>query len=245
VIARPLGRWRISDVKAVYIPDVHVPYLHEESWESVLAFIKSHRPESVTILGDFLDCYAVSRYDQMPGHPGFNEEITEGLDRLADLRKVHKGALSYLEGNHEQRLTKYIARNAGALNGAMPLIPELLRLADKKILWVPWGTAFSPDGIWLEHGDCSSSKAGYTAHSMIAKRGVFRGVSAHTHRLALVHRTTPMGTQQWAEAGSLCRPEAMEYTIFPDWQLGFTYLSSNGNLTTVLLETVGDQERAS
>ena len=227
----------MSSVQVVFLPDVHVPYQDNVAWGRALQFIKEHQPATVVIMGDFLDCYHISRYDKYPGHASLGEEANIGIEMLKSLCATNATTIYYLEGNHEQRLSKYLVRHAAQLYGIMPTIPSLLHLSDLDIYWIPWGQTFYVDGIWVEHGDCSMSKSGYTAHQMLAKRGVFRGVSAHTHRLALVHYTSAgTVTKQWAEAGCLCNPSAMkEYVLFPDWQQGFIWSDETKQLHTELL----------
>ena len=227
----------VGNVQRIFIPDMHVPYMDMNAWEEVLAFVIREHPLGATFLGDGMDCYTVSRYDKSPGRPSLLQEANEMKERLRQFMSYLRSTdVDYVEGNHEQRLRKYIMRHAPELSGLEPTIPGILGLADLGIRWVPWGVPNVVDGVWTEHGDCSGSKSGYTAHKMLTKRGVRRGVSAHTHKLALVHineGTQP--TRQWAEAGSLCLTAPMEYTIYPDWQRGFVWLDMQGNLHTEVL----------
>lgn len=229
------------ETDAVFLPDCHVPYEDLYAWDKALRFIEDSGAEGVVLLGDFLDMYGVSRYDKAAGHAPIAEEIERGKSRLTELRRSFGGPILYCEGNHEQRLEKYITRNAAALAGLPGLtIPELLDLERYNIQWSPWGddTNIRAEGVWVEHGDCSAAKSGYTAHAMLNKRVADRGVSAHTHRLGHVFRTVQGHTREWVEAGCLCNRDAMKYyTLYPDWQLGLAYLDRRGKLGVYSLDT--------
>lgn len=221
---------------------MHIPYHDKGVWERALDRIVASRPATIVLLGDFIDCYHVSRYDKASGHQKFEEELSVAREHLNTLLECGRRArVIYLEGNHEQRLEKYIIRNAPELSGLQsgggPLsIPSLLGLSGRGIEWVPWGQQATVEGIALEHGDCAQAKAGYTAQSMLDRRSARRGVSAHTHRLAHVFRTVQDGVREWVESGCMQRRDSQAYRLYPDWQYGLSYLDEDDRLCIRSLE---------
>jgi hypothetical protein len=93
----------------------------------------------VVILGDYLDVYGCSFHEKhFDVKWDFHEEIHAGIERLKELRsKYPKSKITYLEGNHEFRLTRWMWRNAKELFGFIDL-PTLLTLDDLDIQWVPY-----------------------------------------------------------------------------------------------------------
>jgi predicted phosphodiesterase len=135
-----------SDVRAfgkpgqtwLFLPDTHVPYHDARAWQLALAVAAELKPDGVCILGDFLDCYSVSFHSKSAGRVSkLADEIDDTRKCLDDLEAVTPNAERvFVEGNHEHRLTRYIAGQASALSGLAGLtFREALRL---EWAWIPY-----------------------------------------------------------------------------------------------------------
>ena len=222
------------EVKTVFLPDIHVPYHSKYAVYQALDFIDEVQPERTVILGDFVDCYGVSRYDKKPGHPSLVDEMKVGRKLLKRIKAAGGGVeVVLLEGNHERRVELYIQQNAKGLVGIEGLtVPSLLGLEELDIDWVPFAGEFSVDGYRAEHGDCTGPKSGTTAMKMLEKRGC-SGVSAHSHRLGHVFHTNYSHSLEWAELGCLVDFKAigMAYAgVGPNWQWGLGYTTGDDSL---------------
>lgn len=75
--------------------------------------------DEIVLLGDYADFHSVSRHPKDPTLPQILEKeiesVNEGLDQLDKLFSHSKKV--YLEGNHEQRLERYLFEKAPALFG--------------------------------------------------------------------------------------------------------------------------------
>ena len=122
----------------LFLPDTHVPYHDARAWQLALAVAAELKPDGVCILGDFLDCYSVSFHSKSAGRVSkLADEIDDTRKCLDDLEAATPNAERvFVEGNHEHRLTRYIAGQASALSGLAGLtFREALRL---EWAWIPY-----------------------------------------------------------------------------------------------------------
>lgn len=218
----------------LFIPDLQIPDQNKKAVEALFKFIPDYKPDRVHILGDLVNFTRVGKYEVL-GEFGvtINDEKDEAvkfLKRLTHTVRDYKpnAEIDYYEGNHEQRIKKYLARNADALtdlrtdSGDYVLsVQNLFGLRELGINWVEYFQSGDVGGVRVEHGDVTRAKSGYTGQAMIEKRGR-SGVSVHTHRLAFITKNQGGDVKYWIEAGSLCNLEPTPtYTKQPDWVNGF------------------------
>lgn len=116
--------------KIAFIPDTHIPFHHARAWMLTLEILNWWRPDTIVILGDFFDFYAPSRFDKSPKRQQrLVDELAFSRGFLDQLESMGASRLVYLEGNHENRLARYVTSNAPALDGLPGLsVPEVLKL---------------------------------------------------------------------------------------------------------------------
>lgn len=221
----------------LFVADFQIPDQNSRAVDLLHKFIKDFAPDHLHIVGDFLNFTPFTSFDAKAGKqpPPIAEEIKQGraeLERLVrDVRKVNKDAkVTWYEGNHEERLFKYLVRQGtGQLldlvddDGEQILsIPYLFNLKKLGVEWVPAMADKKVHGARVEHGFMARAKAGYTAHGMLERRGT-SGYSGHVHRQAIVWKTYAERQEFWVEIGSLCNTEkpTPAYTHHPDWMSGF------------------------
>lgn len=145
-VATPAALHRI-----LFVPDTHRPYHDKDAWRLMLRGARAFKPDTVVILGDFADFYAVSSHDKNPSRVASLEseiaDVNQGLDDLAELGASR---VCYVEGNHEWRLARYLAKNAAALYGMLS-VPELLRLEARGIEWTPYMHALRIGHLTITH----------------------------------------------------------------------------------------------
>ena len=222
--------------KHVFLSDFQIPDQNDVALGLVNTFIQDFVPDKIHLVGDILNFTKVAKYDQDPYyHVGMRDEIAIGRKILKELIRVARKAnpdteIIWYEGNHENRLIKYLSRNASALaeitgddGEYVNSIPHLFNLKGIGVKWIGYSQRHFEHGIRIEHGNVVRGKAGHTAHAMLDKRGA-SGFSGHTHRLAMVMRTQGEHQRFWVELGSLCNFEfESPYTTDPDWQNGFAF----------------------
>lgn len=219
-------------IRLASISDVHVPFHDDNAVTKALAVIKKWQPDILYLNGDIIDFYSISAYDKDPARLLLlQEEIDKTIELFGKIRHaVGEGcSIVYLEGNHEARLQKYLARHPEISQLNCLKLEELLKLSDFDIHLHPNLMAVIGDTI-VTHGTIVRSKSGYTGHGQLEKWGM-SGISGHTHRLSAVHRTTFGSDYVWLEQGCLCdlHPSYVDGT--PDWQQGFAIGTSDEGKT--------------
>ena len=100
--------------------DFQFPFEDPEVYASFLTFLAAERPDRIILTGDILDLTAVSAYDRDPrlGMP-VQQELAHTHQRLAEIRAAAgpEAQIFFLYGNHEARLSKWIAKRSPELVG--------------------------------------------------------------------------------------------------------------------------------
>lgn len=142
--------------KVVVVGDAHVDENQDLSRFDLLnALIKKEKPEYVVIIGDFLSLNCLSAWDR-------NKRLTmEGLRYVAEIESGNealdrmlvgipkKTKVVYVEGNHEDRLPRYLEVDPTFYGWAG--IPKDLRLAQRGIHFVPYKDVFYINGVGFTH----------------------------------------------------------------------------------------------
>ena len=215
--------------KTLIIPDQHRPFHDRRAMDLLEQFAQDWRPDEIILLGDVFDLAILSRFLNDPRHETpVQEELDSARQYLAELRRRNRKArITYIEGNHEERLGKTLSKHAPQLVGVRDFagtevftVPALLGLSDLHIHYITG--KIDLHGTIVEHGDRASSYSSYTAKRMLDARRV-SGVSGHTHRLGAYWYTGHKECQCWLEAGYLGDPagDAFRYAPTKNWQQGF------------------------
>ena len=209
--------------RVIFAPDIHAPYQDEKWLASFLKFIKYFKPDTIFIMGDLIDFYAISRFLKDPDRAlRLQEEIDCAVNILKQIRYAYlKANIYYIRGNHEYRLQKYLWSNAKELAGLRCIkIETLLELERFRIKYIEQGR-LDYHGLVVKHGSLVRKYAAYTAKGEFEKTGK-SGVSAHTHRGAIYYQSNAGGNYAWMECGCGCQLDA-EYLEgeTPNWLQGW------------------------
>lgn len=91
------------------LPDLHAPFTNLEALSEALRRIKDYRPTRIILLGDTLDCLALSGYENSQTLAQRDDWATEVeksavvYEAISGVAKRLKVPVDELEGNHEQR----------------------------------------------------------------------------------------------------------------------------------------------
>jgi len=224
--------------KTMVISDIHVPFEDKKALDVVYKFAKDYKPDRLVINGDLVDFYGLSFFDKNTARRhSVQDEIDLAGNVLNKLRDAvgPKTEMVYLEGNHENRLQRYLWKNP-ELEGLRDLrLPNLLGLKDKGVQFVGvtsdyWkdttGSIKVGDAI-ITHGDnrlngtSTSRYSGYSARNSLAtlQSSIFMG---HVHRLGIVYQSNGSDTLVGVEGGCLCRENGTA-----NWQQGFVTFSTH------------------
>ena len=108
-----------TSYKALVIPDVHVPFQDDLSLNALERYMADNRFDEVVYIGDLLDFAQISKFNQ--GSPlEESRNISDDykiakqiLDRHISIIKKNnrKAKFTLLEGNHEDRIERWLAKN--------------------------------------------------------------------------------------------------------------------------------------
>lgn len=177
----------------LYIPDTHRPYHDKRAWALMLSVAKVFKPHTIISIGDFGDFYSVSGHSKDPQRDRRLrwevQSVRAGLDDLDGLGARRK---IFIEGNHEDRLRRYLQDKAPELFDVVN-VPELLRLKERGWEFVPYKDHIRVGKVYFTHDVGSTGRyAAFRALDMY-RHGV---VTGHTHKMSYVVEGNLAGEQQ-------------------------------------------------
>lgn len=209
--------------KLLIIPDTHRPYHDKRAWSLVLKTGKFFMPDELIILGDFADFYAVSSHNKDPERAlRFNDELSDVITGLKELKALKAKKNVFIAGNHEDRLTRYLQSKAPELYNVVS-IPALLQLDMLGFEYVPYRNFYQTGKLYLTHDVGSSGSSALQNALKTFNRNIITG---HTHRMGLViEGSIEQKTHLSASFGWLGNSAEIDYMskakVYKDWQLGF------------------------
>jgi predicted phosphodiesterase len=136
---RSRGRVRVDrKLRTLFVlSDTHHPEHDRHVWAATLELLRDVRPDELILAGDFLEMGSVSQ------HGGalldkLTEDFNSGISAIKELREAvgADARITYLEGNHESRLSRFLASKTPSLMDSLS-IEVGLRLKDYGVEWVP------------------------------------------------------------------------------------------------------------
>ena len=205
------------------VPDTHAPYHDRRAWSLMMDVATDLKPKHIVCMGDIWDCYTISKYSKSPERTlRFREEmriVNSLLDQLDSLGAENK---LFVEGNHEDRLRIYMQDKAPELWG-MVALPDLLRLAERGWLYVPYKNDIELGRLHITHDTGNAGKYAVYRAMDAYQHSVITG---HSHRMAYLVEGDATGQQQIsAQFGWLGDIEKIDYMhkiqARRNWALGF------------------------
>ena len=220
----------------VIVSDTQYPWVDETAEKAVMNYIKETKPKRVIQIGDFADAYYASSYlkKEEPGdRPQPGDEVLLVREKAKEWVSLSpKSEWFVIEGNHEQRIRRYLESKAPELRHLDEFQPRrFFGFEDAGINYVePYGEGMwvgLPGGLWATHGNLARKWSGYSARGHVIEQYGHSVIHGHTHRLGSFYHTNRSidGEDRVVagfEVGCLCdikrTPGA---TSVRDWQHGF------------------------
>lgn len=213
--------------QAIYISDVHVPFHDKKANNAVKQFLEEQQPDYLIYGGDIVDFYSVSRFDKDPERKfTIQDEITQGIIYLNTMNEASPESKKYfLEGNHENRMRKYLARNPELAGLDALSIESLLNLKQLGINYVPYDKGLILHDFLFKHGTRANMHA---AKAELDLENI-SGMSGHVHRIQKYSKADRHGRHTWHTVGHLADEEQIDYfnQQVPNWQQGFGIVEFN------------------
>lgn len=166
--------------KLLFIPDTHIPYHDKRAWRLAMIAAKAFKPDTIIIGGDFGDFYSVSSHskqvDRMNKFDYELKQINKALDQVCSIgtKDIH-----FVEGNHEDRLRRYLQDKAPELAGQLDT-KSLFKLKKRGISFTPYKSTLKLGKLHVTH---DFGNAGRFAHYKALDTAQQNVVINHTHRI--------------------------------------------------------------
>ena len=139
--------------KVIILPDVHIDTKVSKEYKVVKRFVKDFKADEIVLLGDFMDVSALSAWDLdkkrlMEGRR-YKKEVDVVNNELNYLQNYTK-KITYLEGNHENRVERYLDRNP-EMEGMIE-VKEVLYLNNRKIIYHKMNELYKLGHLRFTHG---------------------------------------------------------------------------------------------
>lgn len=207
---------------SLIIGDSHVTSEQDLSrFKSLGNWIEQHRPDTIISIGDFMDIKSLSAWDMnkrllMEGRR-YQLEIEAGNQALDLLqtptyllqeiqkhhkKRVYKPEWIYIEGNHENRVARYLEQHP-ELVGHLNYRKEL-KLEERGFTFIPYKSYYLHKGVYFTHVPISGNgnpRGGSIYNQLNYALNEHNGsiVFGHVHKLAMagIHRH---GSQHYNQA---------------------------------------------
>lgn len=203
--------------KALILNDIHIPYHNSEALRCALLYGKRHNVDTIILNGDIIDFYKISRHAKSPVNPNLQYEIDTTIEVLVSIRKTFpKANIIFIEGNHEDRLKRYLQDHSELHSLDIFKFENLLKLKENNIQLVNGKRIIKIGKLCIAHGH-EINVGGVTPARTALLKNMTNICFGHLHRTDSYSFTTIAGdTLQSYSIGALC-------DLFPD------YVSNNSN----------------
>jgi predicted phosphodiesterase len=219
-----------DECSTLVISDIHIPYHDRTTVELAIAEAKRRNVKLVILNGDILDYHELSVHDKDPLAPRYVSELATGKQFLTWLRhQLPKARIVYKQGNHEDRLERYVLRNAPAFWGIEAITtPELLEFKRHSIEWVADKRIIALGKLNVIHGHeyrGGVSSPVNPARGLYLKAGAFV-MAGHHHQSDEYHNKGVRGNIEstWS-LGCGCHLQPA-YLRFNRWSHGFAFVET-------------------
>lgn len=219
--------------KLIIASDFHFPFNCRYATEKFIRIVKEVQPNTVILLGDIVDFYSLSRFRKNPARMlQLGKEIRSVGTFFDALRSVSDGQIFYLQGNHEERLFKFISDHAPqlyVLHNDKLSIAKILNLDEYRIKYISNSDGLQIGPIRFLHSNLIRKDPGKTVLELLnrCRKNV---VTGHSHRLAIIYVTIDGKNLMGIECGCMTNPQYHDYISypFPNWTKGCVFLELNG-----------------
>jgi len=178
--------WRLPKAysKTLILSDIHFPYQDNDAIIGALKHGKERGIDSIYINGDMLDFYQLSFHEKDPRKTSIKTELEMGREFFAMLRRdFPECAIYFIQGNHENRMERYLRVKAPELLDVEEFrLDVLLRMAEHGVVEVPYGSKCYFGKLLVEHGDKMKGAGGVNPARTLSLNFKRPTLCGHFHR---------------------------------------------------------------
>ena len=217
---REAGQWLV-------LSDVHLPYHDPTTIKIAVAEARKRNVAGVLLNGDLLDSHEVSDHEKDRDALDYRDELLMGQQFLAWLRgQLPRARIVYKEGNHEQRVSRYVIQRAPALDGIEGVnLPGFLSLAKHGVEWVDDKRVVQLGRLPVLHGHEYRGGGGVNPSRWLFLRSISTAMCGHFHRTSEHHQRGLNHTVHgvWS-LGCACYLHP-RYAPLNEWNHGFAFVT--------------------
>lgn len=217
------------------VPDTHRPYHDEAAWALMMKVAKWFKPDIGVHIGDLSDCYAISSFPKDPTRQhNHDSEAADARKGREELDELEMGRKVFCEGNHEDRLPRYLMQRAPELFSEFT-VDKMLALTANDWELVPYQDSIKIGEVYYTHDTGSGGKYPTRVALETFQHSVVVG---HNHRMEYHVIGNATGVHQvGAQFGWLGDIDKVDYLhrikVKRLWSLGFGlgYLDTKTGVT--------------
>jgi predicted phosphodiesterase len=226
------------------ISDAHWPFhdlrreadgTYSGAYLTAIEWLRNCGVDTLLLNGDMMDCYNLSSHEKVENNRSWKWELDAARTMVKHLRQFFgdKVRIVYREGNHEERLKRYLAQKAKELEGTI-ILEELLGLNEQGIEWVDERAKVKAGKLWIDHGHEWFGGGGVNPARNYRMKAVDNVMVGHVHKTSTDLFRRPLdGTfiAGWS-VGCLCDLNP-RYAPRNNWNHGVALveLEAQGNFT--------------
>lgn len=226
--AKEWAYYIIPDIyrNTLVLGDIHIPNHDRESIELAVKEAKKRNIDSIILNGDFFDFYQISRFSKDPSRIGIIKELEIGNELLDYLQEELPNAkIIFKEGNHDERLDKYIQANAKELWGLPNLnLVSQIEAKNRGLLYVNEQRIMKYGHLHILHGHEVQGFSGVNPARALYLKVKTTALASHVHTSGTHHEPdlNRKFTTCWTQG---CNCElSPEFSRVNRWNLGHTFL---------------------
>ena len=223
-----------EDNNILVLADLHIPYHDATALTVALQYGVDNNINTILINGDLMDFYQISRFVNVERKQSVAEELEIAKDFLQTLRELFPNAnIYFLEGNHDSRISKYLAVKAPELLDVEDFqLEQLLELDKLNIRFFETTTLLKVHHLAITHGDLLLRGFFSPVNSA---RGAFLKAKAnvlvsHTHKISTHSETNINGKPIVCySTGCLCELTPNYQPFANNYTHGFAHIKVGDN----------------
>lgn len=236
-------------MKLAFATDQHCPFQDDRALDVALKVVSDFSPDLLVAGSDGIDFYAISSFDRDPERMkvGLQDELDVWTRTQVSWRDAApKARRVYIQGNHEDRLRKYLWRHPELSTLNALRTENLLAFDELGIEQMEDDEIVINDLLVVKHGKYVRQHSGMSAKAEVeGEKFAVSTLTGHTHRGGIFYATTRNGVVQAAEGFCLCRLDP-DYVTRPNWQQGIVLATITDEVVfePVLISGVGTTRSA-
>lgn len=212
------GTWLI-------IGDTHLPFHDKRTIELAVEEARRRNVVGVLLNGDILDCAEVSEHDRDPDSLDLVTEIEIGKQFMRWLRsRLPSSRIVYKEGNHDNRVPRYILKHAPALFAVAGVgLQTWLELPNHGVEWVQDKRVVRLGKLNVVHGHEYRGGGGVMPARWLYLKARSVALCGHFHRTSEHHARSISDHYEAAWSVGCACFLAPAWMPLNDWNHGFAF----------------------